>query len=134
MADRASRRRRVAYRLTTKGSAELKNWLSQPVNEEQIACRLDEVMLRLSFHHLLGEAAALDPFLSAMGRAAQQYAAKLTQFIRVSTADYPAGALLALHSGLRGYQSLARWAIRESKKLQRSSGGARPLATKIPRR
>jgi len=134
VADRASRRRRIAYRLTPNGSSELKRWLSQPVDEEQIAYRLDQVMLRLSFNHLLGDPASLRVFLAAIGRATEDYAARLKEFIRTATADYPAGASLALHAGLQNYQSLARWATNESKKLQRDRGGARSMAAKLRRR
>lgn len=130
MADRASRRRRVVYRLTPKGSAELKRWLSATVDEEQIAYRLDEVMLRLSFHHLLGDPANLGVFLASMARAAKHYAARLQQFIRTSTADYPLGASLAVKAGLQGYQSLARWTLAESKKLKHPRKG--PIRRKKP--
>lgn len=121
--DRASRRRRVAYRLTLKGATELNSWLATPVDQEQIAYRLDEVMLRLSFHHLLRDHASLAVFLASMARAAKLYAAMLKHFIRTSTAGYPAGALLALKGGLDGYQSLARWTLAESKKLKHPREG-----------
>ena len=118
--DPTSRRRRVVYRLTPKGKAELKRWLTQLVDEQQIAYHLDEVMLRLSFNHLLGDPASLGVFLASVAHSAKHYAAKLRQFIRTSTQDYPLGAALALKAGLQGYQSLARWTQAESRKLKRA--------------
>lgn len=132
ISDRSSRRRRTIYHLTTKGGAELKRWLSQPVDEQQIADHLDEVMLRLSFHHLLGDSGGLSAFLAAIGSAAHSYAARLRDFIRTSTAGYPLGASLALNAGLGNYQWLARWAASQSKKLERKRTG--PQAAALRRR
>src|SRR5215469_11497945 len=126
--DRSSRRQRTIYSLTAKGDAELRRWLSQPVDEQQIADHLDEVMLRLSFHHLLGGPARLRALLAAIGSATQSYAAKLQHFIRTSTADYPLGASLALNAGLGNYQWLARWAKRQSKKLEHKGTGPQAAA------
>ena len=126
--DPSNPRRRTIYRLTAKGAAGLMSWLSQPVDEQQIAYHLDEVMLRLSFHHLLGDSGRLSAFLAAISRAAQRYAATLRGFIRTSTAAYPQGASLALNAGLGNYQWLARWATRQAKKLEQKGTGLQPVA------
>ena len=123
--DPESRRRRSVYRLAPKGRAELTRWLKQPISEDDVIYRMHELMLRLSFHHLLADISPdeepLQSFMAALASAAASYAAKLRNFIRTSTSGYPTAARLALDAGLDGYQSLARWAGREARTLQRGA-------------
>ena len=110
IADRASARGRTLYRLTPKGRAVLEAWLRRPVTEDEIANRLEDAMLRLSVQHLAGDEAAAHRFVASIAVAARSHAEKLRTYIAKSTAGFPAGARLALESGLNTYDSLARWA------------------------
>jgi DNA-binding PadR family transcriptional regulator len=109
--DPKSKRKRTTYRLTAKGRAELRKWLRRAVTEQEIANQVEDVMLRLSFQHLIDASPAdLRRFLRQLQVGAENLAANLSQYIRNSTADYPPGALLALRGGLNNYLSLAAWA------------------------
>ena len=109
-ADRSSGRGRTLFRLTPKGRAALAAWLRRPVTEAEIADRLEDVMLRLSFQHHVGDDAAAHRYLARVGAAARAHAANLRSYIDRSAKGFPAGARLALESGLNTYVSLARWA------------------------
>jgi DNA-binding PadR family transcriptional regulator len=113
--DRDSRRRRTTYRLTGKGRAHLRQWLRREVTEQDVVNRLDDVMLRLSFQHLIGASPAdLRGFLDQLQAAAERAGAALREYIDRFTAGYPSGARLALRGGLGQYLALARWARDEA--------------------
>jgi DNA-binding PadR family transcriptional regulator len=129
--DRQSRRRRSVYGLTERGKRELRRWLEQPVTEAEVADRLNEVMLRLAFQHLRGDASTRR-FVTQLAAAAGNCAASLEEFIHSSAQDYPIGARLALQTGLQQLRAVAECAAAESRRS--ATQGAKPKSRSNSRR
>jgi len=116
--DAASRRQRTVYSLTVIGRKVLREWLMVDADRLDVVPRLDELLLRLSFQHVLDDPAAVRRFLNTLAAIAADGARRLRQYLRTSTTTYPAGAILALEAGLNTYESLSRWAALEAKRAR----------------
>jgi DNA-binding PadR family transcriptional regulator len=114
-------RRRKAYRLTARGEAELKQWLSRPIVPNDVTRAAGELMLRFAFmEQVLGSSVAID-FLAQFSAALKAYIPGLESYLLNNAPHMPLSARLALESGIRGYQSLQEWtryAIRQYRKSQ----------------
>lgn len=115
----AGLRRRRLYRLTAKGSAELRKWLTRPIEQSDVKRGVSELMLRFAFtEQALGPAAAI-AFLQDLRAALKPYTAGLQVYLRANAASMPLSGRLALECGVRGYRSLYAWteyAIRQYRK------------------
>ncbi len=120
-ADPASRRGRTTYALTSRGRRTLHAWLAVAPDENALARGLDEVLLQLSFQHLLGDRFKPRRYLRALASAAETQASQLHAYIRTSTDGYPLSALLALRAGCDRYDAVARWARIAARQLTRTS-------------
>src|SRR3974390_3474205 len=121
-------RRRCVYRLSPTGLAELKKWLSRPIERKNVLRGGPEVMLRFAFlARALGPEAAVS-FLRDFGAVLKEYADGLQSYLRDNGASMPLSGRLALESGIRGYCGLHEWtnyAIGEYRKSQ-SKRASRP--------
>ena len=126
--DSAGLRRRCIYRITTKGSAELSNWLSKPIQECDVMRGAQELMLRFSFmEHVLGVQAVLT-FLEEFRAALKSYLSGLESYAQGNAKQMPLSGRLALESGIRGYRGMYEWtayairAYRQSRTSQAKQG------------
>jgi len=102
-------RRRRVLRVTAPGLAELKAWLKRPIEQTDIANRLEELMLRFAFFdRALGEKATLQ-FLQSFEAGLKVYIPELRQYLRTNAAQMPVSAKLALDNGLLGYEAQRKW-------------------------
>src|SRR5271167_52149 len=102
-------RRRRVYRVTAKGTRELKQWLSSPITRGGIVRGLAELMLRFAFmERALGAQASIQ-FLRNLKSELKAYIPTLKTFLRKNGPKMPMSAMLALDSGIRNYDALRRW-------------------------
>lgn len=95
--------------LTPKGEELLKHLFSQPIDEQDVVFRMDQLMLRFAFMTpLLGRESTCD-FLEQLIEALANQVASLRTASRELTNDPPEG-LLALRHGIVSYESTLRWA------------------------
>ena len=132
--DSAGLRRRCLYHVTTTGVAELRNWLSRPIQQEDVMRGAQELMLRFSFmDHVLGAQAAIH-FLEEFRAALQTYLSGLESYARGQSKQMPLSGRLALESGIRGYRGMYEWtayairAYRQSETLRSAPRGGKSAA------
>jgi len=106
-----SLRPKRVFHLTADGAVALDEWLSRPVGREDVAKRLDELMLRFAFMHRL-EAAESHGFLTALAREIGAYVKELKAQLTLQPEEAPPHGRLALESGIEFYEGYARWARR----------------------
>jgi DNA-binding PadR family transcriptional regulator len=106
--DGAGLRRRQIFRLTPKGLAELKQWITLPITREDLASGLKTVMLRFAFSEItIGPAASL-ALLQSLEAALQPHLLNLREHLQAMKAA-PRSGRLALECGIRSYESLFDW-------------------------
>ena len=102
-------RQRRILRITGSGLAELTEWLKTPLKEEDVADRLDEIMLRFAFSDsVIGEAATLE-FLQSLESLLKRYLAKLKQHLESNKTKMRTSSRLALENGAFGYEAQLKW-------------------------
>ncbi len=105
----AGLRRRQVFRLTPKGLAELRAWITLPIAREDLSSGLKTVMLRFALSEpAIGPAASL-AILKSLETALQPHLENLREQLQAMKAA-PASARLALECGIRSYESLFDWA------------------------
>ena len=116
----AGLRRRRVFRLTARGLAELKKWLSQPVTRDDLVHRTDELILRFGFmSRVLGEEGAVG-FLRGLERELGFYIPELKRFLSAQP-RMPASGRLALELGIESYVQLRRWTKCAARAIKRAS-------------
>jgi DNA-binding PadR family transcriptional regulator len=104
-----TQRRRKAFQLTRGGVVALKEWLRAPINETDVANRLNVLMLKFAFMDgTLGERATI-AFLREFERELNSYVAVLTKYVQGDLTHMAMSSRLALQSGLLGYLAQAKW-------------------------
>jgi DNA-binding PadR family transcriptional regulator len=104
-------RRRRRFHLTPAGHSALNTWLSSPVGPEQVTNRLNELMLKFAFlDDILGEASTLE-FLRSFERELRTHCSQLRGFFDANKSKMPRSAMLALKSGVFGYEAQLQWTI-----------------------
>jgi len=102
-------RRRQMFRLTPKGLAELKAWITLPIAREDLESGLKTVMLRFAFSETaIGPTASLE-ILKSLETALQPHLQNLREQLHAMKAAVPTSARLALECGIRSYESLFEW-------------------------
>ena len=116
-------RRRRLYKLTPKGTLELKKWLARRVEQADVMRGAQELMLRFAFtDQALGRDAAI-AFLQQFRAALKPYTAGLEAYLRANAERMPLSGRLALECGIRSYRSLSEWieyAIRQYRQSSHS--------------
>jgi DNA-binding PadR family transcriptional regulator len=105
---RSGLRQRQVFRLTPKGLAELKQWITRPVTREDLVRGGQEVMLRFAFSEPAIGATASLAILKSLETALQPHLKHLHEQLQAMKAA-PASARLALECGVRSYESLFDW-------------------------
>ena len=104
-----SRRRRV-FQLTSTGTTALKQWLTLPLEHEDVVRRMEELSLRFAFMDLVVGKHGSVRFLKSLERELKAYVPTLRQYSESTKGTMPLSSRLALESGIRGYETHLRWA------------------------
>lgn len=102
-------RRRQIFRVTAKGRAELRHWITQPVSHDDLVRGQQEIMLRFAFSESTAGAASAIGLLRSLQAALKPYVRDLRQELHVTGAAMPTSARLAFECGVRGHQALLEW-------------------------
>ncbi len=102
-------RRRQVFRVTAKGIAELKKWIIRPLNQDDVAAGLKEVMLRFAFSEKAAGPGASVQLLRALRAQLDEFVPTLHVQLKAGKAAMSRSARLALESGIRSYESLLEW-------------------------
>lgn len=107
---------------TRAGLSALRRWLSAEVTREDVARRIDELLLRFAFMERHLDAASVDRFLGELAGTVSAYVNELRAYAR-SAAGAPASTgRLALGHGIAAYRATAEWA-RHARAVWRKSHG-----------
>jgi DNA-binding PadR family transcriptional regulator len=102
-------RRRQIFRLTPKGTAELKAWITLPIIPEDLTSGLKVTMLRFAFSEIaVGRTASL-AILRSLEAALHPYLQHLREQLQAMNPATPMSGRLALECGIRSYESLFDW-------------------------
>jgi len=103
-------RRRQMFRLTAKGTAELKRWIKRPVTREEVVHCGREVMLRFALSEAAAGPSASVKILESLEAELASYLPSLRQQLNEQKPMLPRSGRLALESGIQGYECLLEWA------------------------
>jgi len=102
-------RPRREYRLTPAGEAVLQEWLALPVTREDVALRLDELMLRFAFLGFAADSSARTlEFLASLEAHLEAFHAELLEQLE-AIREAPLHAQLALEAGISSIADRLRW-------------------------
>ncbi|HTR64986.1 MAG TPA: PadR family transcriptional regulator [Terriglobales bacterium] len=116
----AGMRRRRIFRLTRRGLAELRKWITRPVDRSDVIRSLHEVMLRFAYSEPAAGAAASIRLLASLEKELRSYIPLLHRQMDSLDRATPASRRLALESGIRGYESLLHWAMHARRTYRQS--------------
>ncbi len=102
-------RRRQVFRVTAKGSTELRKWIAQPVTQDDISGGMTEVMLRFAFAEHVGGAKASIQILRSLRAQLEEYIPMLRAQLDAGKSMMPRSGSLALECGIRGNECLLEW-------------------------
>lgn len=102
-------RRRQIFRLTPKGLAELKLWITRPVTVDDLIAGGQEVLLRFAFSETSAGAAATLQLLKSLETALHAYLPALHREFEAIKTKAPTSGRLAFECGIQGYESLMTW-------------------------
>ena len=102
-------RPRRTFEPTQRGADELAQWLRQTPNQEDVASRMDEVMLRFAFMDAHLSAAECRAFLEELEKSMAAYLRELKQYVRSVAGQVSRHGLLALEGGVMGCVTQLRW-------------------------
>jgi hypothetical protein len=111
-------RQRVAYEITTCGLKVFKEHLSQPVTQEDVTWRLDQLMLRFAFMDGVIGRDRIVQFLQEFAAQMDIHVAGLRRYVDSVKGIMPPCGRLAMESGIEDYEMHARWARRAIQELQ----------------
>lgn len=107
--DSSGLRRKQVFRVTPKGLAELKRWITLPITRDDLTSGLKTVMLRFAFSEkAIGAPASLD-ILRSMEAELGPYLRELGKKLEEIRPVAPTSGRLALECGIRSYESLLQW-------------------------
>ncbi len=102
-------RRRQVFRLTPKGLAELKKWITRPITREDLVRGAQEIMLRFAFSETVVGSGASIHLLQSLEAALKAYIEALHAEFEGIKAVVPISGTLAFECGIRGTECLLDW-------------------------
>ena len=102
-------RRRQVFRLTPKGLAELRQWITRPITGEDLLWGQQAIMLRFAFCETVAGPAACVDLLQSLEAALKIYIASLHKELRALHKMMPTSARLAFEGGIRGTEAFMEW-------------------------
>lgn len=116
----ASGRGTQLFGATPKALVELRAWAHGAITREEMRADVQSLMLRFVVcAQLFGESAA-HKFILQFESRVHEVIQELDAYLRGAGKDLPQAGRLAVEQGLEGYLTLARWAARVGKELNRS--------------
>lgn len=97
------------FRLTPAGEAVLQAWLARPVTRDDVALRLDELMLRFAFLRFADSPVRSQEFLESMEAELEGFHTELEDQLE-TIRSAPVHARLALEAGISSIADRLRWA------------------------
>lgn len=97
------------FRLTPAGEAVLQAWLARPVTRDDVALRLDELMLRFAFLGFADSPVRSQEFLESMEAELEGFHTELEDQLE-TIRSAPVHARLALEAGISSIADRLRWA------------------------
>ena len=116
----AGGRRRRLFSLTGKGAAQLKRWVTLPLTIEDAMKGLQEVMLRFAFSEAVAGVQASVDLLKGLEVQLSAIVDRLHQQMDMLKTVMPLSGVLALESGIRGFEAQLQWARHARKRLERT--------------
>lgn len=120
-------RRRQVFHLTSRGAAELKKWISQPISPDDLTGGYEEIILRFAFSDTAAGAGASVQLLKSLQSALPAQVASLHAEFEASRRFMSTSGRLAFESGIRGTEQLFEWteyALATYEKESRKKGSA----------
>jgi DNA-binding PadR family transcriptional regulator len=114
-------RRRQIFRLTPKGLAELKRWITSPVTVEDLIRGGQEILLRFAFSETAAGPATTLRLLRSLENALQAHLPALRREFDAIKTKAPTSGRLAFECGIRGCESLMKWTHHAIATYERSS-------------
>ena len=113
-----TRRQRMVYEITARGRNALKEHLSQPVTEEDVTWRMDDLMMRFAFMDGVVGRERTVRFLQDFASRIDCHVADLRRYFESAKSILPACGRLAMENGIQSYEMNAQWARRAIQELQ----------------
>jgi DNA-binding PadR family transcriptional regulator len=118
-------RQRQVFRVASRGLEELQHWLLQPIHRDDLVHGFDGLMLRFAFMDGVAGHKASVEFLGRLAAELETYVAELREYMDQHKSEMPISAMLALESGIRGYEGSLAWARHGLEVYERiAQGGA----------
>ena len=124
--DSTPMRPRKVFAPSDAGSAIFRDWLRAAISADDVARRLDELMLKFAFHWVLDDAQASRAFLLDLAREIGLYVRELKSQLLLLAPETPIQSRLALEAGMEQCRAAARWARNALEHFEDSSGGGTP--------
>ena len=105
----AGLRRRQVFRLTSKGLAELRKWITSPVTREDLVHGPGLIMLRFAFSEGAAGTEASLQLLHSFKAAIESYLQVLREELHDMRLVAPTSARLAFEYGIRGTECFLEW-------------------------
>jgi len=105
-------RPRKTFRPTRRGSQELERWLDLPITSDDVAFRLDELLLRFAFMAHRPDAERTPVFLRDLTGELDSYIEHLQRELEALPPGPPLHPRLAVECGIASYRAHLRWARR----------------------
>jgi DNA-binding PadR family transcriptional regulator len=102
-------RRRQVFRVTARGLAALRKWITRPVTRDDLVRGQEEVMLRFAFSEKAAGPAATAALARSLQTALKAYVAELREEFKLIKSMMPTSARLAFEAGIRGTECLLAW-------------------------
>ncbi len=124
---RAGLRRRQVFRVTSKGLAELRKWITSPVAREDLVHGPGPIMLRFAFSEgAVGTEASLQ-LLHSFEAALKPHVQALREELHAMRWIAPTSARLAFEYGIRGTECLLEWTRYAASIVEKGKGKASEL-------
>lgn len=118
-AEGQTRRQRVLYEITQPGLGVLRRHLSQPVTNEDVIWRMDDLMLRFAFMDGIVGRERTVRFLEEFASRIDAHVADLRGYFEGVKEILPVCGKLAMVNGLQNYETNAQWARQAIAELRR---------------
>ena len=112
-----TRRQRVLYEITARGLGVLRQHLSQPVTNEDVIWRMDDLMLRFAFMDAIVGRETTVRFLEDFASRIDAHVADLRHYFDGVRDIMPPCGRLAMENGIESYETNAQWARRAIQEL-----------------
>jgi DNA-binding PadR family transcriptional regulator len=114
-------RRTQLFSITSKALSELRTWVHRPITLEEVRNDPPSLVLRFVICAQLFGEAATRKFLAQFQSRVNEIVLELESYVCGPAKTHPTAGRLAVEQGLESYRTLARWAVRASNELARSS-------------